>query len=66
MYDPTIRQISTFSKLTGDGGHINPAVSLAFCTVGRFPWWKLPFYALAQYIGAFLGSAVAFGVYYGK
>ena len=48
------------------GGHINPAVSLALAVCGRFPWKKLPFYMLAQFIGAFIACACVFGVYHGK
>lgn len=46
------------------GGHINPAVSFAMCLFGRMKWLKLPFYVGAQFLGAFAGSAVLFGVYY--
>ncbi|XP_074862839.1 aquaporin-9 [Carettochelys insculpta] len=46
------------------GGHINPAVSLAMCATGRLKWTKLPFYILAQFLGAFVGAAAVFGVYY--
>lgn len=46
------------------GGHINPAVSLALAVCGRFKWYKLPVYILAQMVGAILGSALAFGVYH--
>ena len=46
------------------GGHINPAVTVALATLGKFPWRKVPLYILAQYIGAFLGSAIVFLVYW--
>ncbi|KAG6939757.1 aquaporin 9 [Chelydra serpentina] len=46
------------------GGHINPAVSLAMCATGRLKWTKLPFYILAQFLGAFVGAAAVFGIYY--
>jgi len=46
------------------GGHINPAVSLALASVGKFTLWKVPIYWLAQYLGAFLGAATVYGVYY--
>lgn len=48
------------------GGHLNPAVTFAMCFLAREPWIKLPIYALAQTLGAFLGAGVVFGLYYGK
>ncbi|XP_072038317.1 aquaporin-3-like [Amphiura filiformis] len=46
------------------GAHINPAVTIAFATIGRFPWVKVPLFIGAQMIGAFLAAASVFGVYY--
>ncbi|XP_031528591.2 aquaporin-9 isoform X2 [Vicugna pacos] len=46
------------------GGHVNPAVSFAMCLFGRMKWVKFPFYVGAQLLGAFVGSAVLFGIYY--
>ncbi|XP_038073506.1 aquaporin-3-like isoform X2 [Patiria miniata] len=46
------------------GGHLNPAVSLAFCTLGKLKWLAFPVYMLAQFIGAFLAAAMVFAVYY--
>ena len=48
------------------GGHINPAVSFAMCLFGKMKWFKLPFYAGAQFLGGFAGAAVLFGIYYGE
>lgn len=45
------------------GGHINPAVSVAMATVGKFPWLKVPIYIIAQYVGAFLAAVCIFLVY---
>ena len=36
------------------------------CTIGKLPWRKFPIYAISQYLGAILGSAVVYGVYLGK
>uniref|UniRef100_U3F981 Aquaporin-3 n=1 Tax=Micrurus fulvius TaxID=8637 RepID=U3F981_MICFL len=46
------------------GGHLNPAVTFAMCFMAREPWIKLPVYALAQTIGAFLGAGIVFGLYF--
>jgi MIP family channel proteins len=39
------------------GAHINPAVTIAFWSVGRFPRREVPFYVVAQLLGACVGSA---------
>ncbi|RVE67229.1 hypothetical protein OJAV_G00115380 [Oryzias javanicus] len=39
------------------GAHLNPAVSLSLCVLGRHPWLKLPFYVVFQLLGAFLAAA---------
>lgn len=38
------------------GAHLNPAVTVAFATCGRFPWKQVPAYTLAQLLGATLAS----------
>lgn len=48
------------------GAHINPAVSITMATIGRFPWKKVPFYIIAQFLGAFMAAACVFGVYHGE
>ncbi|GAB6025383.1 Aquaporin-10 [Chamberlinius hualienensis] len=48
------------------GGHINPAVTVALALLGKFPWRKVPLFMIAQYIGAFAGSAIVYGVYLGN
>ncbi|XP_035234046.1 aquaporin-10-like, partial [Stegodyphus dumicola] len=45
------------------GCHANPAVSLAFATVGKLPWKKVMPYIFAQYAGAFVSAIVLFTVY---
>eukprot|EP00096_Caligus_rogercresseyi_P011368 TRINITY_DN4450_c0_g1_i1.p1 TRINITY_DN4450_c0_g1~~TRINITY_DN4450_c0_g1_i1.p1 ORF type:complete len:270 (+),score=66.24 TRINITY_DN4450_c0_g1_i1:357-1166(+) len=45
------------------GGHLNPAVTLALAAIRKCKLICVPVYMLAQYIGAFLASAVLFGVY---
>ncbi|XP_004073758.3 aquaporin-10 [Oryzias latipes] len=46
------------------GAHLNPAVSLSLCVLGRHPWLKLPFYVAFQLFGAFLAAATVGLQYY--
>uniref|UniRef100_A0A8C5G1A6 Aquaporin-3-like n=1 Tax=Gouania willdenowi TaxID=441366 RepID=A0A8C5G1A6_GOUWI len=46
------------------GAHLNPAVSLSLCVLGRHPWIKLPFYVFSQTIGSFLAAATVYLQYY--
>ncbi|XP_029921125.1 aquaporin-3b [Myripristis murdjan] len=46
------------------GGHLNPAVTFALCLLGREPWTKFPVFFFFQTLGAFLGSALIFGMYF--
>ncbi|XP_074653469.1 aquaporin-9-like [Tubulanus polymorphus] len=42
------------------GGHINPAVTIMFAVLGRFPWKKVLVYICAQLIGSFLSCPVIY------
>lgn len=46
------------------GAHINPAVTLALAVKGDFEWKKVLPYWAAQLVGAFLGAALVFLVYF--
>lgn len=41
---------------TVSGAHINPAVTVAFALRRHFPWGRVPFYIVAQIIGAILAA----------
>ncbi|KLI75083.1 glycerol uptake facilitator [Lacticaseibacillus zeae DSM 20178 = KCTC 3804] len=44
--------------------HLNPAVTVAFAAIGKFPWaWVMPF-IIAQLLGALLGAAAVWLHYY--
>ncbi|PZE22260.1 MIP/aquaporin family protein [Paenibacillus xerothermodurans] len=42
------------------GAHLNPAVTLALASTGKFPWADVPAYLLAQMAGAILGAAIVY------
>merc|ERR1712021_290787 len=45
------------------GGHLNPAVTLAMATLKKCKWIQVLVYWAAQYLGAFLASAILYGNY---
>ena len=45
------------------GAHINPAITIALATWGRFSWGKVGPYIAVQLIGAFLAAAVLYGIF---
>jgi glycerol uptake facilitator protein len=47
------------------GAHINPAVTLAFASRGKFPWNKVLPYMGSQVLGAFIAAAIVYFVYRG-
>uniref|UniRef100_A0A915HFH0 Aquaporin n=1 Tax=Romanomermis culicivorax TaxID=13658 RepID=A0A915HFH0_ROMCU len=46
------------------GGHVNPAITLAMCLLGKTRWRQLPVYFAAQYLGCFFGALLVYMVYY--
>ncbi|KAK0235010.1 putative aquaporin 4 [Armillaria nabsnona] len=46
------------------GGHINPAITLAFATWRGFPWKKVPVYILAQLLGGIVGAGIVYANYF--
>lgn len=46
------------------GGHLNPAVTLAFALGGLFDWSMVAGYIVAQILGAFAGAAIVVLHYY--
>ncbi|MDV6375428.1 MIP/aquaporin family protein [Deinococcus arenicola] len=51
---------------TISGAHLNPAVTIALAATGRFPWSKVAHYIAGQFVGAFIGAALVFAVYYAR
>lgn len=40
------------------GAHLNPAVTLGLAVAGKFDWWLVPGYVLAQIVGAMVGQVL--------
>nr|AIC73240.1 aquaglyceroporin 1 [Leishmania guyanensis] len=55
--------IALFITMGVSGGHLNPAVTLANCAFGAFPWRKAPGFMLAQLLGAILDAANVYGLF---
>ncbi|KAL8209497.1 hypothetical protein R6Q57_006229 [Mikania cordata] len=45
------------------GAHVNPSVTIAFATVGPFPWKRVPLYIVAQTAGCTIATYAATMVY---
>ncbi|WP_316803285.1 MIP/aquaporin family protein [Pedobacter nototheniae] len=45
------------------GAHLNPVVTLALAISHKFAWVKVPYYVLAQLLGAMLGSFLVWVMY---
>lgn len=50
-----------FGKVSG--AHINPALTIALATIGKFPWAQVPGYIISQLIGAFLGACLVYIIF---
>lgn len=46
------------------GGHLNPAITVSYAIVGRFPWAHVLPYVGGQLIGAFLGAVLVWVAYF--
>ena len=45
------------------GAFINPAVTIAFASIGMLAWSKVPLFIVAQFLGAFIGAALVYLAY---
>ena len=48
--------VAVFVVAAYSGAHINPAVTLGLAIAGKFGWGQVPWYLLAQFIGAAIGA----------
>jgi len=55
--------VGVFISNSASGAHLNPAVTIAFASAGKFSWALVPTYLLAQLLGSMLGAFVVWMVY---
>jgi glycerol uptake facilitator protein len=55
--------VGVYISSSSSGAHLNPAVTIAFATAGKFNWSLVPMYLLAQLLGSMLGAFLVWMVY---
>ncbi len=55
--------VAVFMMGQFSGAHINPAVTLGLALTDKFAWDLVPWYIIAQLVGAFLGAVVVYIFY---
>ena len=48
--------VGVFSSAAISGAHLNPAITIALASIGKFEWANVPLYIAAQFLGAMTGS----------
>lgn len=57
--------VGVYCSAAASKAHLNPAVTLAFAFLGKFPWAMVPTYIAGQLLGAMAGSLLAYLSYRG-
>ena len=55
--------IAVYCVNSVSGAHLNPAVTIAMATLGKFPWATVPGYIAAQVAGGVLGGIIVWLAY---
>jgi glycerol uptake facilitator protein len=55
--------VGVYCSASISGGHLNPAVTIALATAGKFSWSLVPAYILAQIFGAMIGAGFVWLLY---
>lgn len=56
--------VAVFVSAAASGAHLNPAVTIGLAYAGKFEWALVPYYILAQFIGAMIGAVVVWLAYH--
>jgi glycerol uptake facilitator protein len=55
--------VGVFVSADVSGAHLNPAVTIALATAGKFGWGLVPGYIIAQFLGAMTGTTLVWLTY---
>jgi glycerol uptake facilitator protein len=55
--------VGVYISASSSGAHLNPAVTIALATAGKFEWSLVPMYLLAQLLGSMMGAFLVWMVY---
>ena len=60
---PSCGNQGAYSSFGVSGGHLNPALTLAFAMLRRVRWRDVPAYLAGQFMGSFLAAVLSFVIY---
>lgn len=55
--------VGVYSVASVSGSHLNPAVTIALASIGKFEWANVPMYIGAQILGAMAGALIVWIAY---
>ena len=55
--------VGVYATASISGAHLNPAVTIALASIGKFEWALVPTYLAAQLLGAMLGALIVWITY---
>lgn len=55
--------VGVYISAAQSGAHLNPAVSIALATAGKFDWANVPMYIAGQFAGAMIGALLVWLAY---
>lgn len=55
--------VGVYMTADSSGAHLNPAVTFALASAGKFDWSLVPMYLLAQILGAMFGAFIVWMIY---